>query len=200
MAGGGGGAAAGQAGAAGAAAGAGGSAGATAGAGGSASGGGAAGSGASGGGAAGGGAGTGGGAAAGAGGSTAAGATLTGNVTRTAAIPPGLDGIGNLYIAVFDQNPILMQSAKAVGNQLVMNADFSSPTASIPYQITGLPVGLGTLYIVAFLDDDGNATPPNASPKKPDLVTLDGISPITVVLDKPVSFPKDLVLNAEIPF
>lgn len=50
-------------------------------------------------------------------------------VSRTAAVPGGLDGIGDLYIGVFDKNPLTDQSAQPIGNQLLKNANLSSAGA-----------------------------------------------------------------------
>jgi hypothetical protein len=114
-------------------------------------------------------------------------------------IPPGQDGIGDLYVAVFDKNPIADSTAKPIGNQLVKGANLASPSAKVPYSVGGLPTNGGTVYVVAFLDDDGNAAA-DQKPHKPDLVTLDGIGPITIKLQPSGTTTKDLVLNAEMPF
>jgi len=125
--------------------------------------------------------------------------TLEGTVSRTAAIASKQDGIGDLYVGVFDKNPITDQSAKPIGNQLIKAANLAAPGAQVPYAIGSLPSTGGTVFVIAFLDDDGNASS-DQQPHKPDLVTLDNLSPVKVALTPNGKTTKDLVLNAEMPF
>jgi hypothetical protein len=125
--------------------------------------------------------------------------TLSGHVSRTAAIPSGFDGVADLYIAVFDKNPIIDSTAEPLGNQLIEGADLSSADANVPYAVGGLPRSGQTVYVIAFLDVDGNGSA-DRQPHKPDLVTLENFGPITVMLSPTGTTTKDLILNAEMPF
>lgn len=127
-------------------------------------------------------------------------ASLEGQIGRTARIPSGLDGIGNVYIAVFSDNPVTNMNAEALANTLIMDADLSVDGTGISYRVDNIPVSNEPRYVVAFLDDDGNVSQEDPSPKKPDLIAFDGISPISVTLATPGVTKLDLVLNAEMPF
>ncbi len=127
-------------------------------------------------------------------------ASLEGQIGRTARIPDGLDGIGNVYIAVFADNPVTNMNAEALANALIMDADLSMDGTGVSYRVDNIPVSNEARYVVAFMDDDGNVTPESPSPKKPDLIAFDGLSPIKVTLASPGVTKLDLVLTAEIPF
>lgn len=127
-------------------------------------------------------------------------ASLEGQIGRTARIPSGLDGIGNVYIAVFSDNPVTNMNAEALANTLIMDADLSVDGTGISYRVDNIPVSSEARYVVAFMDDDDNVSPEDPSPKKPDLIAFDGISPISVTLAAPGVTKLDLVLNAEMPF
>ncbi|MEZ4369455.1 MAG: hypothetical protein R3B07_01460 [Polyangiaceae bacterium] len=138
--------------------------------------------------------------AGGSGGAVSGTASLEGQIGRTARIPNGLDGIGNVYIAVFADNPVTNMSAEALANTLIMDADLSQDGTGISYRVDNIPVSNEPRYVVAFMDDDGNVDPAAPGPKKPDLIAFDGLSPISVTLASPGVTKLDLVLNAEIPF
>ena len=138
--------------------------------------------------------------AGGSGGAVSGTASLEGQIGRTARIPNGLDGIGNVYIAVFADNPVTNMSAEALANALIMDADLSQDGTGISYRVDNIPVSNEPRYVVAFMDDDGNVDPAAPGPKKPDLIAFDGLSPISVTLASPGVTKLDLVLNAEIPF
>ncbi|MCA9647195.1 MAG: hypothetical protein KC492_41185, partial [Myxococcales bacterium] len=135
----------------------------------------------------------------GSGGAVAGTASLAGQIGRTARIPSGLDGVGNVYIAVFSDNPVTNMNAEALANTLIMDADLSQDGTGVSYRVDNIPLSNEPRYVVAFMDDDGNVTPDDPSPKKPDLIAFDGLSPITVTLAAPGVTELDLVLNAEIP-
>ncbi|MEZ4231804.1 MAG: hypothetical protein R3B89_21695 [Polyangiaceae bacterium] len=136
----------------------------------------------------------------GSGGAISGSASLEGRIGRTARIPSGLDGIGNVYIAVFADNPVTNMNAEALANTLIMDADLSVDGTSVSYRVDNIPVSSEPRFVVAFMDDDGNVSQADPSPKKPDLIAFDGLSPISVTLATPGVTELDLVLNAEIPF
>jgi hypothetical protein len=133
------------------------------------------------------------------GGGVVTGGVLQGMVSRTAAVPGGQDGVGDLYVGVFDKNPLTDQSAQPIGNQLIKDVNLAAASAKVAYKVTGLPTTGAQVFVVAFFDDDGNAST-DQQPHKPDLVTLDGLGPVKVTLDTNGPTTKDLVLNAEMPF
>jgi len=134
-------------------------------------------------------------------GGTAAAGRLEGVVTRTA--EPRAGGIGHLYIAVFDRDPVTNRdSAVVVARTLIENADMSDDAAEIPYSVEEVPPRAEPYFVTAFLDDDGDAgmDPETAGPDMGDLVVLEGLgSPqVTVSSAETVSF--DIVLNTNLPF
>jgi hypothetical protein len=131
-----------------------------------------------------------------------AGARLTGVISRSA-MPTG-DAKGNIYVAVFDKDPIANQStAKVVGNALVLAADLSATATKIPYTVEGVPPRAEAYYLIGFLDDNGNvdmSNPAGAGPDKGDLVSLMGVSAPKVTLDTAGDHPHDIDLNLVMPF
>lgn len=128
-------------------------------------------------------------------------AKLVGKVTRVAATKPQHGGKGTIYLAVFDHDPVGdRMNAKVVGQALLPSTDFNPDTASIAYEIGGLTPRSAAYYVIAFLDDDGNASSTGPSPSKGDLVSLDGISAPKVVLASPGTVTLDLPLTMAMPF
>lgn len=129
-------------------------------------------------------------------------ASVSGRVTRSA--QPTGDAKGNLYIALFDQDPIAHKdTAKAVGNALLMSTDLSAQGASVTYSITGVPPRAEDYYAIAFLDDNGNvdqSNPSAAGPDKGDLVSLNGVSAPKVKLAEAGPHTQDLDLSLVMPF
>ena len=127
-------------------------------------------------------------------------ASLNGNVTRSR--EPGSGGIGTLYIAVLEQNPITSPGTEIVGFAAIADADMSEAEASIEYNIENIPASSDEYFILAFLDDDNNASAVYPLPADPDLVALEGgvgVSLPTVVLDEARAFTRDIVLNLPYP-
>lgn len=129
-------------------------------------------------------------------------ATLSGDVVRTT--EPKAGGVGNLFIAVFESDPVVsMRTAAPVGQALVSDADMSADDAAIAYEVVGIPVRPEPYFIVAFLDDNGNATvddPAAAGPDRGDLVSLQGLASPSVSLDHAGVTTYDIVLNIAMPF
>jgi hypothetical protein len=136
-----------------------------------------------------------------AGSSTAGGATLTGMVKRVATTQPSAGGKGNVYVAVFDNDPVTnRQNARAVGNALITDADMSSATASVAYTVTNLPPRSQQYFVIAFLDDNKNAPANAPAPDRGDLVSMDGFSAPKVTLASAASVTLDLNLTMALPF
>ncbi|MAQ14153.1 MAG: hypothetical protein CMN30_05065 [Sandaracinus sp.] len=137
--------------------------------------------------------------------SGAVGATgsLAGTVSRTASATPEADGVGPVYIAVFDRDPVTNRdTAVLVGQAIVASADLSDASASVPYTLEGIPPRAEPYFVSAFFDADMNAgtDPATAGPDRGDLVSLMGLgSPQVTVPDAaPVDF--DVVLNTALLF
>jgi len=136
-----------------------------------------------------------------AGSSATGGATLTGLVKRVATTQPNAGGKGNVYVAVFDSDPVVnRQNARSVGNALVADADMSSATASVRYTITNLPPRSQHYFVIAFLDDNKNAPAGAPAPDRGDLVSMDGFSAPKVTLSSSTSVTLDLNLTMAMPF
>lgn len=127
---------------------------------------------------------------------------LVGVVKRQASASPEEDGVGNLYIAMFDKDPISnRESAQLVGFQLIEDADLADASNEVAYRIEGITPRADEYYVTAFLDDDGTAdtsNPEQAGPDGGDLVAVDSFFPpsspkVTVDAATEVSF--DVVLN-----
>lgn len=128
-------------------------------------------------------------------------ATLSGQVWRSVA--PSAGGIGNLYIALFEVDPVTAQNPPApIAQALIENADLSGQGARVPYQITGITPRPQPYFIVAFLDDNHNASmdPATAGPDMGDLVSLDGLASPSVTVDEPGTVSEDIELNLAMPF
>jgi hypothetical protein len=115
-------------------------------------------------------------------------------------------GRGNLYIAVFTEDPVTMGAgATPVANLRLDAVDMSADGASIPYTMPGIPPRAEPYFVTAFLDDNGTAStsdPSMAGPDRGDLVTIDAASfgspRVTVASATTVNF--DIVLNFNLPF
>lgn len=140
---------------------------------------------------------------------TPEGAVLTGVVSRSGDPASDGDGIGDLYIAVLDGNPLAGfggggATPNAVGVQLIENADLSLTATQIEYRIEGIPPRSEAYYISAFLDDDDNAEPgAGAQPDRGDLLNLESLLPPAIptqVMDSATEFLFDIDLNQTRPF
>ncbi|MCH9687968.1 MAG: hypothetical protein K0V04_41445 [Deltaproteobacteria bacterium] len=87
---------------------------------------------------------------------------------KSAMIAPGNDGVGTVFIAAFDSCEL---TAGLVGIAVLPNADLSVADVPIEFTIEDLPPG--TVFLAAFLDDDGNADPTMPMVGPGDLVFAD---------------------------
>ena len=128
--------------------------------------------------------------------------SLVGHVSRKSTTMAQHGGVGNVYIAVFDGNPIADQAnAKVVAQAVLMNVDLTASTASIAYRVDGIPARATEYQVVAFLDDDHNASATNPAPSKGDLVTIDlmAFGGVKASVTKSGDTTLDLQLNAALP-
>ena len=128
--------------------------------------------------------------------------TIQGNVTRTAR--PRAGGIGALFIAVFDRDPVFdPDNVVVVGGDQINDADMNPSDVSIPYRIEAVPVRAETYFITAFLDDDGTvdtSDPDTLGPDRGDLISTMGLATPRVGVTEPGVVTKDIVLNINLPF
>jgi len=122
-------------------------------------------------------------------------------VTRSAT--PTAGGDGDIYIAVFDRDPVLdMESAVAVGSGFLADADLSADGAMVPYTIEDIAVRAEPYFLIAFMDDNDNVDASdmaNAGPDSGDLLSLRGLASISVTLDTPGAHDLDIDLNSVLP-
>jgi len=140
----------------------------------------------------------------GGGGDAAPGATgrRTGVISRSAA-PQG-DAVGNVYVALFDRDPIAnMDTAQVVGNALIADVNLSAAGASVTYAVEDVPPRAEDYFLIAFLDDNGNvdqSNPAAAGPDRGDLVSLAGVSAPKVTVATAGAHAHDIDLNLVMPF
>jgi hypothetical protein len=129
-------------------------------------------------------------------------ARLRGTVRRTVA-PQG-DAAGNVFVAVFDRDPIANRdTAQVVGNALVADVDLAVAGASVPYAVEAIPPRADAYFLIAFLDDNSNvdtSMPATAGPDRGDLVSLMGVSAPKIVVATPGDHGHDIELNLVMPF
>lgn len=125
--------------------------------------------------------------------------TLVGNVTRSA--EPAAGGVGHIYIGVFTADPVTdRDNAVPVVNVRVEDADMSSPNASIPYRLEGVPPRADPYFVTAFLDDNNNTMLPDAAPDRGDLVAIERLRAPQVTVATPTEVMFDIDLNINLPF
>ena len=84
------------------------------------------------------------------------------------------DGVGNLYVAVFDKDPVWnSNSATAMGRQVIRDVDFNTDGPPPSYSISGVPPRSSAYYLLAFFDDNGTADETEPTPDKGDLISFD---------------------------
>ena len=128
-------------------------------------------------------------------------ATLAGVVTRSTKPEAGADAKGDLYIAVFTDNPAKNMAAQMVGNQVITGADMSAMNAKIPYAISGITPRPEPYHITVFLDDDLNVDPADPSPDKGDLMDFELFTQTfpTATITSAGTTTVDLDLNLTLP-
>lgn len=121
-------------------------------------------------------------------------ATLQGVVTR--AIPFSEDGIGDLYISAFPNDPTSGGDSEPIAFQLIEGADLSDDTVGVAYT-QEVPVRSQVWYILAIFDDDGSGL--EEAPGPGDLMSLgqDGAPSVLVDVEGAV-VSLDLVLSLEL--
>ena len=127
-------------------------------------------------------------------------ARLLGTVTRSAEIQE--DGVGDLYVALFDANPVDLQATEPplLVSQLRITAlDLNEDEVSTGYVLEAIPPREEPYFVITFFDDNGTINEEEPGPDKGDLVSLDGLSAVEVILDSPGNFERDLVLNVVMP-
>ena len=98
---------------------------------------------------------------------------LVGQVTRSAA--PKNGGIGPVFIALFEKNPITASTSGSdpglVAFQRIENVDFNPANTMVPYRLEGIPPRAEPYFVTAFLDDNMSADtsmPASAGPDRDD--------------------------------
>lgn len=94
---------------------------------------------------------------------------VSGSVTRTAMLPKDGDGVGTLVVGALATCDLAAPTI--LGAAIVPNADLSADGASVDFVVEPLPSG--TVFLAAFLDDDGNLDPKNPLPDEGDPVLAD---------------------------
>ena len=125
--------------------------------------------------------------------------TIFGVVTRSAS--PANGGVGGLYLAVFDGDPL--SGGQPVANTLIENVDMNPTDAAIAYQIDDIPVRPDDYFIIGFLDDNGTVNPNDMDSQRPDrgaLVSLQGFGAPSVTVDVAGATEFDIDLNVNMPF
>jgi hypothetical protein len=117
---------------------------------------------------------------------------LSGTVTRSIDPVSGQDGIGDLYVTVFDETPG-SSGVSIVSEAAIFGADFSAAGATVVYEISALPPRPEPYFMVAFLDDDESS--PVGGPDVNDLRSM--FYSVTIESSKPVV--QDLDLDQVVP-
>jgi len=111
------------------------------------------------------------------------------------------DGFGNIYVAVFDKDPVWnSNSATALGRQVLRDVDFNIDGPPPSYSVSGIPPRSSAYYLLAFFDDNGTASDTEPAPDKGDLISFDQTtlgSPQIVVSG---SATHDIDLNMKMPW
>lgn len=127
-------------------------------------------------------------------------ASVEGVVKRKPGVRPQHGGKGSVYISIMDGDPIFGGNPRLISVQIVANVDLNPDDATVPYRLTDVPVRKDAYSIIAFLDDNGTATPEKAAPDKGDLISLDGLAAPKVTVDHAGTINADIVLSNYLPF
>jgi hypothetical protein len=123
---------------------------------------------------------------------------VRGAVIRSVAPAAGQDAIGTLYVGLLVE--CTADSAQA-GGATPVDADLSAEGSQALYEVTG--VAPGTYFLVAFLDDNGNADATDPYADSADLVTAEGFAPgcveVTIVDGQMTTAPAPVNLNLVYP-
>ncbi len=96
---------------------------------------------------------------------------VSGSVTRSAVLPKEGDGVGTLVVGAFAE--CTLQAPVVLGAAILPNADLSARDSAVDFAIESLPEG--PVFLVSFLDDDGNLDPKNPLPDDGDPVLAEGV-------------------------
>ncbi len=125
-----------------------------------------------------------------------------GTIARSA-MPDG-DATGNVFVALFDRDPVSnMSTAQVVGQVMIENANLAAAGATVAYVLDDVPMRPEEYFMIAFLDDNGNvdlSNPDGAGPDRGDLVSLNGVSAPRVTVATPGDHTHDIDLNLVMPF
>ncbi|MDQ3037333.1 MAG: hypothetical protein M3Y87_33370 [Myxococcota bacterium] len=126
-------------------------------------------------------------------------ATLHGEISRTGM--PRAGGVGDLFVAVFDRDPVVERdNAMVVAATRLEAVDFSAADATVAYEVAEIPPRAEPYFVIAFLDDNGTVTDPTmAVPDSGDLITLQSFAAPTFTASEPARVELDLVLNFNLP-
>lgn len=127
-------------------------------------------------------------------------ATMSGVVTRST--EPRNGGVGDLYVAVFDDDPIT-GGGQLVASAIIEDVDMNPPGVSIAYEVTMIPLREEAYYYTAFLDDNNTvdqSDPNNAGPDKDDLIHFPNFSIPQRQFNTAMEYQIDLDLNLAVPF
>ena len=127
-------------------------------------------------------------------------ATLSGVVTRSAEIQG--DGIGDVYVALFETNPVVLGEGPEpvlVARARLEDQDLNADDCVVSYTLEGIPPRAEPYFVITFFDDNDTIDEDAPGPDKGDLMSLSGPTADEVVLDAPESYEHDMVLNAVMP-
>ncbi len=132
-------------------------------------------------------------------------ATIVGSISRSTDPGRGNDGAGDVFIALFDQDPITNRSQTPAGAVIIPAVDLSADGASVAYSFPDVVPRAQPYFISAFMDDNGNASASleSAGPDRGDLVMLQSFLPpaskqVTVAAPGEVVF--DVDFDQVLPF
>ncbi|MBL4683769.1 MAG: hypothetical protein JKY37_04205 [Nannocystaceae bacterium] len=123
--------------------------------------------------------------------------TLMGSVARaaSAAIAPGGDGVGVLYVAALASCSL---DAETLGGAVVADADLSELGSQVLFSISDLPEG--TVALALFLDDNGDADPMAPAPGPGDILFADAVGDgVLSCVEATHDDDVEIVLTASIP-
>jgi hypothetical protein len=127
---------------------------------------------------------------------------LHGSITRS--VEPQAGGVGHIYLAVFDKDPVIeAANVQLIALAVVEDADLSQRGAAAVYEIASIPPRADAYFVTAFLDDNNSVDASSAEaagPDKGDLVSLIGFASPSVVVSTPGERKFDIDLNTPMPF
>ena len=129
-------------------------------------------------------------------------ATLRGTITTSVAPSSSGDGVGTLFVVVYEEQPFTGPSGDPVRWHEATGADFSGSGASYAYEVTDIPPRSQPYVVIAFLDDNVDAIsidPGDPLPNQGDMVHWLMPHFPTQSMAGPQEFVLDLALNDLVP-